>query len=237
MKRSWFAIGLTSVFVLALLCSEATAGPGARARGPRGITGVVSAKGENSLDVRVLRRGAAQTTKVTVEAATRYSRLEVGKAEDLTEGYLVAVFGERQENKVTARGVVRFDKVEGALTREGIRIASGVAGVLGPAFRGGAGDQRPQGQRQQQAAGRVVGKIVGVKPLTVETVAGQKVEVTLAEGARVLCAVAAEFKDIQPESRVSVIPKTPAAEGAVTAEAVILLPQGLGVGAGARPNP
>ncbi|MDH7571277.1 MAG: hypothetical protein QHJ73_17000, partial [Armatimonadota bacterium] len=67
--------------------------------------------------------------------------------------------------------------------------------------------------------------IVSTQPLTIETRRGDKVEVQLAERARILRQAELALADLQQGANVIVLPKAQPENGAATAVAVVQLPQ------------
>ena len=253
MKRSAIALGvlfsLASAVLPAAVMAQQGGQGGGRQGGPRqggfrGLTGRVAAKGENSLDVQPMRRGeAGEAVKVTLEEATRFSRIDQAAAADLTEGYLVAVVGDREGDKMAAKGILRLSKIEGKPKIEEVVAAR----MLGMFLNRMAGRRPPQGQPGQgqpdaMAAFRpVVGKVVSLQPLTVETLPfgpdqqAEKVEIQGADAARIVRLADAKLDDVKTEGLVMVIPKEGAEGQPITARAVLILPpMGQGAGGGRR---
>ncbi|MDH7571685.1 MAG: hypothetical protein QHJ73_19065, partial [Armatimonadota bacterium] len=145
MRRFSVVFGLAGFAMAASLpVVAAPGGPGgARNQGPRPITGQVTAKGDTTIDVQGRGRGGAagETVKVTIEQATKLYKLEPGTAEDLAADYLVVVVGTQAENKVTADGVVRLNKVAGTPGADELRVATGIGAAAGRLLQARRPDQ------------------------------------------------------------------------------------------------
>lgn len=233
MRRS-AALKVGYVFLaVAVSAAVVVAAPGQQGRqgqqgGPRPLIGRVLTKADNVFEMQTMRRGAeGQQVKVTVEDQTRISRLEPGAAGDLTEGYLVTVFGDRDGGKVTAKGILRLSKIGEKPDVEEVRGAYVVGFVMGRLLN--AGQQQDQG-RPGPGSLPVVGKLVSHDPLTVETIAlrpgqqAEKVEVVTDNATRILRSAKAAFGDIEKDTGVLVVPKEATEGQAVTARVVIQLP-------------
>lgn len=226
------------------------AGQAARRRGAQALTGRVTAKTENGFSLQPARPNAAPV-KVTTDAATTFVRFERATLQDLAEGYLVAVVGDRQDGTLSARGILRLKKLDGEPNRDELRavssLARAAARLLGSGTRGqagpGAGGQQPAPpQTAQGAAGArrqgtpILGRVTAVQPLTIETIPlgrrGQpeKLTVQTTEATRIRSQAAATWGEIGEGASVLVVPKRPApgqaatpAEGPVVASSIVLL--------------
>lgn len=233
MRRSAALKAGCALLAAAVSAAVVAAAPGrqggaGRQGGPRPLMGRVLTKADNAFEMQTMRRGGeGQQVKVTVEDQTRISRLEPGTAGDLTEGYLVAVVGDRDGGKVTAKGILRLSKIGEKPDVDEVRGAYSVGFFMGRLANPG----QPQEQgRPGRGSLPVVGKLVSQQPLTVETIPmrpdqqAEKVEVVTDNATRILRSAKAAFGDIEKESPVLVMPKEAAEGQPIVARAVIQLP-------------
>lgn len=227
MKRLILSVGLAvtaGLWSLPFCSAQVPAAPAAGQKLPKPIAGRITAKAEKSFDIEARKRGVAEQTKVNVEDATKFVKMEKGAAADITEGYTITVYGTKDGNKIAARGILRLVKVELGADRDLTRAYNQLvqpAGRLMGAQRG----ERP-----------VTARVLSTNPITLKTREGN-LEVTTTADTKVVLLTATTFADL-PAARANVVvmPKAEPENNAVTARLVVQMlpaPRRNAAGAGA----
>jgi len=229
-------------------------------RRARPLIGKVTAKQEKSFDMTLLRlrrrapaasqgQAAQRTLHVSLTDRTRIMKKTRGDAKDLTVDSFVAVFGEREEGRIHAKGIVKFAALSDVSESE----LQGLAAASMPALRLLMGPLPAQGSpaegTQRRPAGwrPLFGKITASQPLTVTNRFGDKVEILIEPDTRIWTDTPITFGEVKEGDIVSVVgrpvrPEKPGAPGEVPprireieAHLISVLPElPKGFGAGAR---
>ena len=212
---------LATVLALPGLLSPGATRAGQGKAKVKALTGRVTARADNGIEIQIGKKGLPpETLKVTVGQDSVLARFDKAAVADLTEGYLVAVVGERNGDKLSAQGILRLDKVEGEPKREDWIHAQTMARLMARLVRPAA---KP-GEPKRKPEPPLVGRVAGTQPLSVQTDDGAKVEVQTANTTRVVSQSQLALADIREGASVLVVPTEEPQANAATARALIELP-------------